>query len=100
MKQVLKLFLIFNSNFSVSCKEDEKAKVIQEIDNLRDNLLKHRSDLKVSNTDEENLKLHEKIKHDWSRLQTLVRHPCKFLYIGEQIFWRSIRLTFGNKYHQ
>ena len=42
MKQVLKLFLIFNSNFSVSCKEDEKSKVIQEIDNLRDNLLKHR----------------------------------------------------------
>ena len=33
----------------------------------------------------------------YSRLQQLVAHPYKFLYTGEQIFWKSIRLTFGNR---
>lgn len=85
----------------MTCLKNEDAESIrEEIEKLRKSLLKNRIELKVSNTVEENLNLHAKITKDWSRMQTLVRHPCKFLYIGEQIFWKSIRFTFGNKYQQ
>ena len=30
-------------------------------------------------------------------LESSVRHPYKGLYRGEQVFWKALRITFGNK---
>ena len=31
------------------------------------------------------------------RLTNMVKHPYRGLYLGEQTFWKAIRITFGNK---
>ena len=31
------------------------------------------------------------------RLNTMVKHPYRGLYLGEQTFWKAIRTTYGNK---
>ena len=33
----------------------------------------------------------------FSRLTKMVKHPYRGLYLGEQTFWKALRITFGNK---
>ena len=33
----------------------------------------------------------------FSRLTNMVKHPYRGLYLGEQTFWKALRITFGNK---
>ena len=53
--------------------------------------------MKVENAADENIKIYEETKLNWIKLQRLAKHPFKFLYTGEQIFWKIIRLTFGSR---
>lgn len=61
------------------------------------NLINLKKMMKIENTAEENIKIFEETKLNWIRLQTLAKHPFKFLYTGEQIFWKIIRLAFGSR---
>ena len=70
---------------------------MKEISELICNLMNLKNMMRVENTAEENSKIYEETKRNWIRLQRLAKHPFKFLYTGEQIFWKIIRLTFGSR---
>lgn len=46
---------------------------------------------------EQKLDHFEEIKEVWGRLDSMVTHPYKGLYIGEQVFWKALRMAFGNQ---
>merc|ERR1719471_703052 len=68
-----------------------------KIRELEEELEKLRLSMDPSNSRQQRLKDFEETTKLWGSLESSVRHPYKGLYRGEQVFWKALRITFGNK---
>ena len=67
-----------------------------EIEKLKGRLEEVRAGLEVVDNMEDNRRHYTELLEAWGQLQRLVRHPYKLLYKTEQLFWKAVRVNFGN----
>merc|ERR1712098_412917 len=68
----------------------------RDIEEIKINLLNLRKKMDGVRNKDETMDLYEKTLSQWRRLLEVAKHPYKYLYVGEQIFWKIVRLTYGN----
>ena len=67
-----------------------------EIEKLKGRLETVRAGLEVVDNMEDNKRRYTELVEDWTKMQKLVKHPYKLLYKTEQLFWKAVRVNFGN----
>ena len=67
-----------------------------EIEKLKGRLETVRAGLEVVDNMEDNKRHYTELVEDWTKMQKLVKHPYKLLYKTEQLFWKAVRVNFGN----
>ena len=67
-----------------------------EIEKLKGMLETVRAGLEVVDNMEDNKRHYTELVEDWTKMQKLVKHPYKLLYKTEQLFWKAVRVNFGN----
>eukprot|EP00092_Neocalanus_flemingeri_P008426 GFUD01009082.1.p1 GENE.GFUD01009082.1~~GFUD01009082.1.p1 ORF type:complete len:676 (+),score=159.68 GFUD01009082.1:46-2073(+) len=80
-----------------SCAETidvDKNKV--EIEKIKETLESLRNRMTSNEEKDSSVDIYNKTTETWIRLQKLVRHPYRLLYTSEQLFWKALRLSYGN----
>ena len=67
-----------------------------EIEKLKGMLETVRAGLEVVDSMEDNRRNYAELVEVWTKMQKLVKHPYKLLYKTEQLFWKAVRVNFGN----
>ena len=67
-----------------------------EIEKLKGRLETVRAGLEVVTNMENNRSHYTDLVEVWTKMQKLVKHPYKLLYKTEQLFWKAVRVNFGN----
>ena len=67
-----------------------------EIEKLKGRLETVRAGLEVVDNMEDNKRHYTELVEAWTKMQKLVKHPYKLLYKTEQLFWKAVRVNFGN----
>ena len=67
-----------------------------EIEKLKGRLETVRTGFEVLDNMEDNRRNYTELVEAWTKLQKLVKHPYKMLYKTEQLFWKAVRVNFGN----
>ena len=67
-----------------------------DIEKLKGRLETVRAGLEVVDNMEDNRRHYTELVEIWTKMQKLVKHPYKLLYKTEQLFWKAVRVNFGN----
>ena len=67
-----------------------------EIEKLKGTLEAVRAGFEVVDNMEDNKRHYTELVEAWNKIQKLVKHPYKLLYKTEQLFWKAVRVNFGN----
>jgi len=89
-----------NSKCAVCGHKVDVDKIKIEIEQIKETLEMLRMRMVSNENQDVSEETYEETRKVWTRLQQLALHPYKLLYKAEQIFWKALRLGFGNSAYE